>query len=231
MKCCECLKEYPQTETLGQFFSFSTPSLFQICFSCKKKYQKLSKKRCQGCSKSLKKEEPSFCLDCRLWQKKGILKPPHEAIFSYDEAFKQWIEQFKFKGAYHFRFSFVEEIRDALVPYNTKNYLFVPIPLSLKQKENRKYNQVSACLKASQLPYKLLLKKNQETLAQVKKTRKERLLLSEDSFSLTTITKEDQKKKIILIDDVYTTGTTLLRATQVLKKGGINVVKTFSFAR
>ncbi|MFG7387667.1 ComF family protein [Lactococcus lactis] len=37
--------------------------------------------------------------------------------------------------------------------------------------------------------------------------------------------------KVILIDDIYTTGTTLYHASQILKEAGVHEIRSFSLCR
>ncbi len=55
----------------------------------------------------------------------------------------------------------------------------------------------------------------------------ERLALSDDAFKIIADVKN---KNVVLIDDVITTGTTLLKLKQALEKSGANVLSAYTLA-
>ncbi|WP_158661749.1 ComF family protein [Enterococcus timonensis] len=137
------------------------------------------------------------------------------------------MEQFKFKGAYHYRFALTEMLAGKItIP---KNHLLVPIPLSRQRYESRGFNQVTAVLESAKFAYTPLLNRKVDFTAQSFQKKKERMNLPQvfevnEKFA-------NSSQKIILIDDVYTTGTTLVRAQQACEGQNLKVVKTLSFAR
>ena len=77
------------------------------------------------------------------------------------------------------------------------------------------------------MPFKEVLEKY-DTIAQSSKTREERLQ-SRQCFKL----KDNVQlpPKILLIDDIYTTGSTLQLAKEILVEAGVKEIVTFSLAR
>lgn len=224
MMCCDCLHHYPATFTLFSLGGLKKTPDFFLCQSCEKKYTFLKKPQCPWCKKQQKDEK--ICLDCQFWQQSYPQKVKHEALFNYDEVFAHWLKRFKFQQAYHLRFTFQELLKTSFL--NQKNYLLIPVPLSLKRQEKRGFNQVSAILAAGGLSYVELLEKI-ETPPQSHKKKKDRLALSQ-VFKGKKVPLPPGKK-LVLVDDVYTTGTTLVRCQQALEAAGYEVFKSFSLAR
>lgn len=98
----------------------------------------------------------------------------------------------------------------------TKDILYVPVPLGPERLKKRGYNQVENILKASNLPYKNILLRTRDTPPQTDLTRSQRLKNLENAFEVKSIdlTPYDQ---IVIVDDVTTTGTTLQTTAAVLR--------------
>jgi competence protein ComFC len=112
-------------------------------------------------------------------------------------------------------------------------WILAPIPLSEARLRKRGYNQ--AQILAEELSQKLnfpmqnLLERTRETKTQGGLTTSQRKLNIKNAFKLKI---EDVKhKNIFLVDDVVTTGSTLLEAARVLKRGGVQKVFGLTLAR
>lgn len=224
MICCDCLKTYPPNFTLFSLGALQKPPELFLCQSCEEKYTPLKKPQCPRCQRQ--QTHSKICQDCLLWKQVYPQKVKHQALFIYDEAFAHWMERFKFQKGYHLRFTFQDSLKNSFL--GQKKYLLVPIPLSKKGLEKRGFNQVASFLSASGLPYTQLLEKS-ETTPQSHKKKKERMNLPQ----VFKVKKQPipSDAKLILVDDVYTTGTTLVRGQQALEKAGYQVFKSFSLAR
>ncbi|ERJ77588.1 hypothetical protein HMPREF1557_00704 [Streptococcus sobrinus W1703] len=140
---------------------------------------------------------------------------------------KQYFSSYKFQGDYLLRKIFSNEIKRALADY--KSYTIVPIPLSEESLKKRKFNQVTGFLEDASISYQRLLEvQGKSKPTQSNKTRKERMQ-TKQFFQVAN--KEILPERILLVDDIYTTGATLLLARQVLYEKGVKTIKTFSLAR
>jgi ComF family protein len=133
----------------------------------------------------------------------------------------------------------IEEISDIKMFSPGKPIIIVPIPLSKKRKKNRGYNQsfiIAQALKntASENLFQIndnLIERIRETEAQAKiNNRKKRLENIKGAFGLKEPADEVRGRTIIVLDDISTTGGTLLEAMKVLKKAGAKKVLGFAIA-
>ncbi|MFV0556265.1 MAG: ComF family protein [Lactovum sp.] len=193
-----------------------------LCSKCEKTFPKISNPHCPRCYKN---KTSDICKDCLLWEEKGIYIQ-HQAIFSYDEGMKEYFSNYKFQGDYQLRFVFSKYFK--LLKKN-KDEKIVPIPLSENRLQERGFNQVTAFLDAENISYLNLLSKS-EQVKQSSLTRKERLEIK-NPFFFNSNEGKILPKKVILIDDIYTTGSTLVNARQTLLEVGIQEVRSFSLCR
>lgn len=113
-----------------------------------------------------------------------------------------------------------------------QSFILVPIPMPKLRKHIRGYNQSEILARniASQCSMQMdlsLLARHTRPERQVKvASRKKRLLNQRGTFSCENV----QGKRILLIDDVTTTGATLMEARKVLLKAGAHEVRAFTIA-
>jgi len=164
------------------------------------------------------------CQDCQFWCKEGV-EVSHKAIFTYNQAMKDFFSRYKFDGDFLLRKVFASVLSEELKKY--KEYQFVVIPLSPERLLERGFNQVEGLVGAAGFSYLDLLEKREER-ASSSKSRSERLKTELPFFIKGGVT---IPKKILLIDDIYTTGTTINRVKKLLEEAGAEDVKTFSLVR
>ena len=119
---------------------------------------------------------------------------------------------------------------------SSKKAILVPIPLYSARERKRGYNH--ALLLAQELSRKLnlpiakVLKRIKDTKTQVNLGKKERRKNLKDAFAIAPGFDNKLKgKQIFLVDDVFTTGSTLLSAGKVLKREGAAGVWGLTLAR
>ena len=105
----------------------------------------------------------------------------------------------------------------------------VPVPLHLKSR--RTYNQAFEIAKGMSEIWGIKIlecsKWSYVMPARAGMNLDERRKLKSDAY---TITKEIKGYNVAIIDDVCTTGLTLLRFSEVLKNSGANVIKAYTLA-
>lgn len=222
MTCLLCDTPVHQKESFTSLlFQFQKKNY--ICEDCWSRFERIDNLHCSSCYKS---GVEGICQDCLCWQKQGH-EIHHQALFTYNEMMKQYFSSYKFQGDYLLRKIFSNEIKRALADY--KSYTIVPIPLSEESLKKRKFNQVTGFLEDASISYQRLLEvQGKSKPTQSNKTRKERMQ-TKQFFQVAN--KEILPERILLVDDIYTTGATLILAKQVLYEKGVKTIKTFSLAR
>ena len=185
-----------------------------LCFTCSSSFEKIGEEHCPTCYKA---GVSTSCQDCQLWCKEGI-DVSHEAIFTYNQAMKDYFSRYKFDGDYILRKIFASILKDKLRKY--KEFQILLIPLSPERFSKRGFNQVEGLIETTGLSYLDLLGKS-EVKASSSKNRSERLATELPFFIKNGVT---IPKKILLIDDIYTTGATVNRVKSMLENAGAEEV-------
>lgn len=133
-------------------------------------------------------------------------------------------------------YSFLEEINNIHLFSQGSPIYVIPVPISNDRKRHRGYNQSeiiakSFCNKSDKNILELktnIIFKKANTIPQAKLTnRNKRLRNIKDAFEIKN-NQQIKGKTIIIVDDVTTTGGTILEIMKVLKKNGAK--KIFGFA-
>ena len=220
MKCLLC------GQTMKAVLTFSSLLLLKnddscLCSDCDSTFERIGEENCSNCMKT---GLSTKCQDCQFWCKEGV-EVSHRAIFTYNQAMKDFFSRYKFDGDFLLRKVFASFLSEELKKY--KEYQFVVIPLSPDRYADRGFNQVEGLVDAAGFAYLDLLEKREER-ASSSKSRSERLETEFPFFIKSGVT---IPKKILLIDDIYTTGTTINRVKKLLEEAGAEDVKTFSLVR
>lgn len=220
MKCLLCEQTMKTVLTFSSLLLLSNDDSY-LCSDCDSTFERIGEKNCPNCMKT---GLSTKCQDCQFWCKEGV-EVNHRAIFTYNQAMKDFFSRYKFDGDFLLRKVFASFLSEELKKY--KEYQFVVIPLSPERLLDRGFNQVEGLIDAAGFKYLDLLDKREER-ASSSKSRSERLA-TELPFSIKS--EVTIPKKILLIDDIYTTGTTINRVKKLLEEAGAEDVKTFSLVR
>lgn len=198
----------------------AVPGGSRICNVCREKLKPITGPRCFRCSKPLKREEQEYCKDCR----KTRLFDQGIGIFPYGSVLQESL--FKLKYGKHQEYgSFYGQIAAVYSREIIRNWgveIIIPIPLHRKRMEKRGYNQAEliagALGKTLCIPVdSRLMKRKVNTRPQKELDYRERKQNMKNAFFLKG---ENRYRRILLVDDIYTTGSTIEAAAELLKRNG-----------
>ena len=151
-----------------------------------------------------------------------------QCICSFESHARLLIHAFKYHNATYLRNDFIALFQHLLcrVSFEPQS-IIVPIPLHHKRQKQRGYNQSLYLAKALSkalhpFPHTLrpLLKRVKNTPTQITLTHQQRLLNLKNAFALTSHKPLDPQCHYYLIDDVITSGATMLNAGKALRNRG-----------
>ena len=144
-----------------------------------------------------------------------------------------------FRLKYHKDFTAGDILAELLGEYikeniDYKNYVISYIPMSKKSQKKRGFNQCEYISKKA--AYDLSIK-HVSVLFKCRETKEQKRLMRQDRFrnvkgAFGVYEKRlEGIKNIILVDDVTTTGATMVEAYKVLKKNGVKKIKLLTLAK
>ena len=192
-----------------------------------------AKRYCLICDHQIKNQgfgsifcEPDICIDC---QKQ--LKPIYKwfnvsgrkclALNRYEDPLKSWLirykEQFDIALAPIFLGLFLPVIK-LIFP----GHFFIPAPSSVSDIHRRGFAHMTEICRCSDLKAKDILRKNTDRSQKGKSSDERRKIMADiTAVNLSCIT----RKKVVVLDDVLTTGATLLSSFKALEKGNPTSMK------
>ena len=198
----------------------AVPGGSRICNVCREKLKHITGPRCFRCSKPLKREEQEYCKDCR----KTRLFDQGIGIFPYGSVLQESLFKLKYGKRQEYG-SFYGQIAAVYSREIIRNWgveIIIPIPLHRKRMEKRGYNQAEliaeALGKTLCIPVdSRLMKRKVNTRPQKELDYRERKQNMKNAFFLKG---ENRYRRILLVDDIYTTGSTIEAAAELLKRNG-----------
>ena len=192
-----------------------------------------------------------ICLACNRGSIDGLTHPGCQGKYAIDGAFsaiaykgivRKLIYNFKYKPYLaDLKKSLVELFYESIIQQEifqkiyASSPILVPIPLHRKRLNKRGYNH--AKLLAEGLSRKLnlrfidVLRRSKDTKSQFGLKLKDRRDNIKNAFSILPNVPIIQLPNILLVDDILTTGSTLLEAARILKKNGASRVWGLTLAR
>jgi ComF family protein len=212
---------------LKTYFNLLFPSL---CVSCSKELRYPEKHICLHCTEGWKVNKSVTENDNKIeqlfWGKVQIEQAFAVFDFVKGESIQKIIHKFKYRGyknlALHMGEIMSEHLQDKLNQSN-ENLTVIAVPTIFKNQLKRGYNQAEILAKSLaknlDLQYESgVLKKLKSVSSQTDKNVLERYENIEKTILINPKAKNKQLEHILLVDDVITTGATLVACASVLKK-------------
>lgn len=228
------------------FLDFLFP---KYCVNCRKVGDYI----CPSCFSFLSFDVSMICLVCNKGSIDGLTHPGCKSSLSIDGAFcavaykgivKKLIYNFKYKPYLSdlnktLTELFYESIIQQEIFQNVlkTSPILVPVPLSKKRLRSRGYNHSRLLAEGLSKYFNLklieALQRIKETKSQFGLKLKDRKVNLKDAFMLNTKYPSAllRSSNILLVDDILTTGSTLLEAARILKKNGAKKVYGLTLAR
>ncbi|WP_239984780.1 ComF family protein [Sporolactobacillus pectinivorans] len=243
LKCLICGADRREPLTFRTLLSPETPPGF--CRPCREKMAHIIPgDSCRLCGRDLglldgKFIRDSVCSDCVRWEEgnKNGCYDRNFALFSYNNWMKEVITTYKFRGDAAIAEGFRADFRTAgrkIIGKDPQSrwkrikegkwgaredWAIVPIPISVTRLKERGFNQAEILAEMIGEPLVPALIRQGDERKQSKKGRRERLVSNNNPFILDeTHVSLVHGKQVLLVDDIYTTGATLRRAAEALKK-------------
>lgn len=222
--CLLCNKSMVYDMSLAFLLSFKRLPKRYVCADCMNQFARIDETRiCTACGRQMDKS--GICIDCQKWHQLGD-DFVNKSIFQYNDAMKNFMHRYKFVGDYQLRMIFQKEIRKKI----RKDLLVVPIPVSAETKINRGFNQVIGLLGDTAYVDALMVKEKRK-VRQSELNRQQRIHNKQVFTINPKHAFEIVDQKILLVDDIYTTGTTIRHAAEVLRTNGAKQVLGLTLCR
>ncbi len=193
--------------------------------------------RCPSCKKYTEKEG-QWCQSCfkEILRNKNLAYDetvrnyisPIIAIGKYDKGLREIIHELKFKnnlGSLNYIKPLMAKLDEE---WNFNSYdLVIPVPLHSDKLKQRGFNQVDKIFQPWAIKHNLkycnALIRSKSTQSQYKLNRSQRQTNLQDAFLLNENISV-KNKRCLLVDDIFTTGATMLSCAQVLLAHEANIV-------
>ena len=208
------------------------PQALNLCSDCRKSIRRADDVHCRLCGAETA-TGAWLCLPC---QRSAPSFDGLVAAWSYEPPIDQVMQGLKFRRLEYL----AVHVADALVrelPIDGGHDLVTAVPLHWRRRLQRGFNQSDLIARPLArrlgLPYHRILRRTRATQAQSGLTRSQRQANLRDAFRprrrLGGI--NVQRARVLLVDDVTTTGATLLEASRALKAIGIRTVTAVAAAQ
>ena len=121
MKCLLCGQDFSEKEIFLGIISIRKNN-YLVCPECHNIFEKIGDVHCPTCYRKGYKEQ---CEDCKKWAKENH-KVSHRALYTYNEAMKEYFSKYKFQGDAMLSNVFAKEVKQVLKNY--KGYTIIPVP-------------------------------------------------------------------------------------------------------
>ncbi len=206
----------------GEVLAYTAESV--ICEKCVNEVKQATGRSCPRCDRPLSSNSQNVCGKC-------LLNPPqfdrHLAFGFYEGVLREIILLFKYGEIELLKYPLAAWLMTMMSSRLKDPFDFilcVPGDPGRRRVMNHTHELTLELSNKMNLPYaRKCLLKTRSTEPQVGLTLKKRLANLKRAFELRN-SRQFKGSRVLLVDDVYTTGTTIARCTEVLTKAGAEVV-------
>lgn len=223
--CLFCQNPLTYNFTVQEIFLFKPIYTENMCQLCRSQLEKLNEKNC--CIRCFKPGIRTICSDCRFWESKYNLINCHQSLYRYNQFIHNYFKLYKRYGDMLLADLFSKDLHNWANSHRFDLITYIPAsPSHLKQ---RGFDPVFELYK-NIFDLTPLLKKVDADMPQAQKNRQQRLQTPQ-TFSYQPTKEISRDVKLLIVDDIYTTGRTILHARNVLEQAGFHNICTFSLSR
>ncbi|MCX6732114.1 MAG: hypothetical protein NTV98_01070 [Candidatus Roizmanbacteria bacterium] len=201
---------------------------------------------CQNCESKMMRVKRNSCFYCNKPSLLGLTHPGckkkqgvdgYISLYLYNGLFKQLLQESKYKGAHMvlktlLSFPQKKAMEDVWRWNSLWNPTVISVPLHPQRQKERGFNQSEIIVSAyfsSQFISDTLLERINNTahLAHIHdKNERKRKIKGAFKYCKSTI-----PKTVVVVDDVITSGSTIIECAKTLKENGVQTVLAFSLAK
>ncbi len=201
-----------------------------VCADCAEALPQVQTPICPFCGQKMM-QTAECCFEC---VKDPLPTTQIRAAFQFAGDIPHIIHQFKYNGLFALAEPLTEMMAEEWPKWETPVDLILPIPMHKTRQRLRGYNQ--SALLAKQFSKRVNRPYDEYALQRIRHTRPQvglngRARLSNLSGAFEANGRSIHNKNILLIDDVCTTGATLVTAAKTLLEAGANSVSGYCLAR
>ncbi|WP_195701852.1 ComF family protein [Companilactobacillus futsaii] len=226
MKCLNCGSEINNNLKISEIFSFKAQIPNYICDLCRSQLQPLAGR--DNCPRCHKPNIGTICSDCLMWENKYQIINCHQALFEYNQFIHSYFKLYKRYGDVLLARLFYQDIKKWSLKHSFDVVTY--IPASPSHLQARGFDPVYELYKDI-FELKELLAKRDADKPQAQKNRLERLQTPQTFYPLPELKQIQKNQSILILDDIYTTGRTLMHSHEIFKRAGFSNISTFSLSR
>lgn len=180
---------------------------------------------CDRCKNYILKSHETICPNCKKSSKNCHCKnlPPIYIVAKKSSLLGDVIKDYKYHSIRALARPLAELLAASLPEDLPKDSIIVPLPTATHHLRSRGFDHTKLIAKhlsrLRHLPMQPILERSKNTV-QVGSDRSARLSQADSAYSLKPNVKIDKDATYILLDDIWTTGASILAATNKLKKAG-----------
>lgn len=226
MKCLNCGNPITNNLKIKEIFLFKEIIPSYMCNLCREQLAPLKGRN--NCPRCQKPDVGEICADCLMWEEKYQIINCHQSLFEYNQFIHSYFKLYKRYGDVLLARLFYQDIKSWALTnqFDVVTY----IPASPSHLQARGFDPVYE-LYSDIFDLVPLLIKSDADKPQAQKNRWERLQTPQTFSAIPELTKIQKDKRILILDDIYTTGRTLMYAHDIFLRAGFQNISTFSLSR